>query len=290
MKNFLLIVVLATLFACGGGGDKHTPLEDSLANANQNISNELKDKEVLLKTKEESITEFLNSFNEIQANLTEIKAKEKILSVSSESKDIKKANKEQILADLQSIYDLLNKNQAKVASLNKKLKDSNLKIEELNLAISNLTNQLTEKEGEITDLKTKLEKLNMDFADLKVKYVEEQQASEVKTEKLNAAYFVVGTKKDLVEKGIVTSKGGFIGMGKVVTMSESVDGKNFTKIDVSTTKEIAINGKKVKIVSTHAPDSYKLTTDANGLTEKITITNIEKFWSASKYLIITAEK
>ena len=291
MKKYLIVLAIPALFACGGSGDKkNTPLEDSLTSANLDIKNDLRSKEDLLQSKEEAVADFLNAFNEIQWNLNEIKAKEKIISESSVAKELKKTKKDQIITDIQAIYDLLDINKKRVATLNKKLNQSNLQIGEIELAVVNLTNQLESKEGEIADLKNRLESLNVDFATLKARYVEEQLLSDLKTEKLNTAYYVVGLKKDLVKKGIITKKGGFIGIGKVAEMNADQNSDNyFTKIDLTQTTEIPIHGDKIELVSTHPADSYKLVEGANSI-DKIVILDQEKFWSVSKYLIISRGK
>ena len=53
---------------------------------------------------------------------------------------------------------------------------------------------LSDKESEITDLKTKLQNLKVDFANLTTRYVEEQELSDLKTQQLNTAYYVIGSK------------------------------------------------------------------------------------------------
>lgn len=289
MKKYLILLVIPALFACNRGEKKQAALADSLKNVNMSIKNELKDKEDLLNTKESAMAEFITSFNEIQKNLNEIKYKEKIISTSSNGKEIKKTNKDQIIADIQAIYDLLDKNKQKMASLNKKLKNSNLKIEELDMAITNLTNQSNEKEVEISGLKNQLEKLNVDFASLKQRYVEEQQIVAMKTEQLNTAYYAIGSKKDLTKKGLITKEGGFIGLGTARDLSTSLDPNSFTKIDITSTTEIPIHGERVKLISTHPEGSYKLV-EGSASIDKIVILDPAKFWSISKYLVITSEK
>src|ERR1035437_3943654 len=144
MKKYLILFVISAFFACSGGGNKQAALTDSLKNANANITSELKVKENLLNSKEAAMAEFITSFNEIEKNLNEIKDKEKIISTSSNGKEFNKSKKDQIIADIQIIYDLLDKNKQKMASLNKKLKSSNLKIDELDVAVNNLTYQSNE--------------------------------------------------------------------------------------------------------------------------------------------------
>jgi chromosome segregation ATPase len=288
MKRYLIVLGIAGLFACNNEAKKQASLADSLANVNANIANELKEKDSLLSTKEAAMTEFVQSFNEIQQNLNEIKTKEKIISTNS-STELKKSDKDQVISDIQTIYDLLNKNKQKVASLSKKLKASNLKVDELELAVTNLTNQLMEKETEIASLQTQLEKLSGDFTNLNMKYNQEKQASDQKTEKLNTAYYVVGTTKELKKNGVVTKEGGFIGLGKVAELNTTLDPGYFTKVDITQVKDIPIGGKQVKLVTPHPDNSYKLIEGASS-TIKLTITDPEKFWSISKYLIISTEK
>lgn len=288
MKKYLVVLGTAVLFACNTETEKKAALADSLANANASIVDELKAKDSLLSTKEAAMTEFVQSFNEIQQNLNEIKEKEKIISTSSNS-ELKKSEKDQVISDIQTIYDLLNKNKQKVASLSKKLKASNLKVNDLELAVTNLTNQLLEKETEIASLQNQLEKLSVDFSNLSMKYTQEKTASDQKTEKLNTAFYVVGSTKDLKKNGVVTKEGGFIGLGKVAELNTTLDPNYFTRVDITQVKDIPIGGKQVKLVTPHPADSYKMVEGATS-TIKLTITDPEKFWSISKFLIISTDK
>jgi flagellar biosynthesis GTPase FlhF len=289
MKKYLILILVPAFFACSQGGEKKTALADSLSTINENIKNELAVKEELLSSKEVAMNEFIKSFNEIQANLNEIKEKQKIISTKSEGVEFKNNNKDQIISDIQSIYDLLDKNKKQASNLSKKLKNSNLQADEIRLAVSNLTNQVNDKENEITKLKSNLEKLHIDFANLKIRYYDEVEESNMKTEKLNTAYYLIGSNKDLTEKGVITKSGGFIGLGKVAQLNQSLNKNYFTKIDVTQTSEIPIHGDKVKLVSIHPADSYKLI-EGSASIDKIVILNQEKFWSVSKYLIIASEK
>jgi len=289
MKKYLIVFGIPALFACNTPAKKHTSLEDSLATVNATVKNELQKKDSLLTTKEAAMTEFITSFNEIQDNLNQIKSKEKIISTSSKDIEFKKSNKDQIIGDIQTIYNLLDKNKQKVAKLSKKLKDSNLKIDELETAITNLTSQLEEKEFEISDLKFKLENLNVDFHNLSIRYSEQKQESDLKTEKLNTAYYIVGTTKELREKGVINKEGGFIGIGKVAELNAALDQNYFTKVDITKIKNIPVSGKKVSLITPHPTDSYKLVEGASSIIQ-LTILDHDQFWSTSKYLIIATDK
>ena len=289
MKKYLVVLGAVTLFACNTESKKEISRADSLATVNATIADELKEKDSILSTKEAAMTEFVQSFNEIQQNLNEIKSKEKIISTNSGGTELKKSDKDQVISDIQTIYDLLNKNKQKVASLSKKLKASNLKVDELELAVTNLTNQLLEKETEIASLQNQLEQLSTDFSNLSMKYSQEKTASDQKTEKLNTAFYVVGTPKELKKNGVVTKEGGFIGLGKVAELNTTLDPNYFTRVDITQVKDIPIGGKQVNLVTPHPKESYKMVEGATA-TIKLTITDPEKFWSISKYLIISTDK
>src|ERR1700739_2537566 len=143
--GFMAITLLTTTSCGGGSKEKATnPVVDSLSHDNSNLKGELSEKEAALQ-------DFVNGFNDIQANLDEIKAKEKIVTNASQGGDVK-SKEEQIKQDIQSIYDLMAKNKSRIASLSKKLKASNTKIDGLEKMIAGLESQLNDKETQITDL------------------------------------------------------------------------------------------------------------------------------------------
>jgi DNA repair exonuclease SbcCD ATPase subunit len=282
-KFLAAAIIICSAFAnvsCTGGKEKEVnPLADSLAGDNANLKGELTEKE-------QALQDFVNGFNEIQANLDEIKAKEKIVTGNTQGGDVKN-REEQIKQDIQSIYDLMGKNKSRIASLNKKLKNANTKISGLEQMIANLEAQLNEKDVQINDLKNKIEQLNIELSNITVNYQNVEAESAVKTEKLNTAYYVIGTGKELKQKGITEKEGGFIGLGKVTEVKKDFNKDYFTKIDASQTTVIPIGAKKIKILTTHPSTSYKLI--GQKPVEKIEITNVDEFWGSSKYLVIVIE-
>lgn len=265
--------------SCGPGEKEPNPLADSLSNVNGELSGKLSEKEAALQ-------QFVTTFNEIQDNLNAIKEKEKIVTGSAKAGDVK-SKEDQIKEDIQAIYDLMGKNKNRINSLTKKLKASKVKIEGLEQMLATLQAQLTEKDNEITDLKSQIEALNIELSNINTNYEEIEQEVEVKTEKLNTAFYAFGTSKELKEKGIITKEGGFIGMGKTSKLKDDFNRDYFTKIDITQTTSINIGAKKVKILTTHPSSSYKLIGEKS--VEKIEITNVEDFWGASKYLVIIIE-
>lgn len=254
--------------------------------------------------KDTTVMEFVRAFNEIQSNLDSIKMKENIIGQSTKGgTEVQASAREQITGDINAIYQMLQKNRATVASLQKKLKASNVKNTELEAMIANLEKSIAEKDAEIADLKDQLAKLNIKVSDLgnqvtalntnvenlSAENKAKQQAIEEKTAALNTAYYVVSTTKDLKDKKVIDKTGGFIGIGRTKTVSPEFDKSNFTKVDITTLTELPINKKKAVLLSNHPVGSYKLQANDKKIVEKLVILNYNDFWSRSKYLVIAAD-
>ncbi len=275
----MLAVGSLTFTNCKEEEKKGNPLADSLKNANGELSGQLNEKSAALQ-------EFIESFNEIQENLNAIKEKEKVMSSVTSKGDVKNKGN-QIKEDIQAIYDLMAKNKNRIGSLTSKLKQSNLKIAGLEKMIENLQNSLTLKDEEIAELKTRMEGLNIELANLNTNYKVVESESAAKTEALNTAYYAIGTNKELKEKKVISKEGGFIGLGKSTKVSSDFNKEYFTKLNIEQTTSINIGAKKVKLLTTHPASSYKLIGEKP--IERIEITNPKEFWAASKYLVIVID-
>ena len=109
------------------------------------------------------------------------------------------------------------------------------------------------------------------------------------TSALHTAYYIIGKSKDLEKDKLIDRKGGLLGIGKTTKLNnENIDNSKFTRIDYTQMSTLAINSKNVKIITTHPSDSYYLAMDAmdKKMVNNLVITNAEKFWSVSKYLVV----
>lgn len=252
--------------------------------------------------KDESINEFIKSFNDIQDNLDSIKRKEMIITEQTELKtELQKKAKDQINEDVNTIYQLLLDTRSKLDDVRKKLGKSNFKVEELEKMVNHLTQQLEEKDKEIAALKEELENMNIEITALtmdvgNLKQQNAQKETLIKDQEgvindkiteLNTAYYVVGTKKDLKDNNILTAEGGFIGIGKNKKLKQDFDDKLFTKIDITKTTQIPIPGKKPKIITNHPTESYKIS--GEGDSAILEIINANSFWKSSKYLVVVID-
>jgi uncharacterized coiled-coil protein SlyX len=267
----------------------------SCGSGNDEALNKLKSENELLKKdlseRDETVNEFMRTFNEIENNLLTIQKKERNLNARNleNSAELGGDAKTRIELEIQSINELMEKNKTQISELEKKLKKSNLKITEFEKTIQRLNQSIAEKDAEIEALNEKLIALNYQVEGLKETVQNLTAESEAKSQtisekenQLNEAYYAVGTKKELIANGVLTKSGGFSGGGTGKKLD--FNSKYFSKIDVRKTKEITIGATKAKMLSSHPVQSFELTGN------KLIIKDAETFWKASKYCVIEVVK
>ena len=147
-------------------------------------------------------------------------------------------------------------------------------------------------------MKDKLAKLNFDVEQLNTQVAQldsslqaEQEASAEKSEiisaqdlALNTVYYVIGTKKELMNRNVISREGLFKGL----KIGDSFDREYFTKVDMRSVDEIPINTKSIRLLSTHPSGSYELVKNGANIS-KIAIKDANAFWERSKFLVIMVE-
>jgi DNA repair exonuclease SbcCD ATPase subunit len=257
----------------------------------------IKEREKVLDERETSLNDFINSFNEVERNLDCVAVRQKIVYSTAEATrgDLKASQKERINQHISAINDLMEANRKSISDLKRSLKNSRNKNKKLEATVASLTERLAQKEAELTELNEKLNNLNAQLAQLQTRFdtltsenSRQSQNIAEKTTALHTAYYIVGRSKDLREAKVIDKKGGLLGLGRTDKLSENFDRSKFTRIDYTQTSSIPVNSDKVKIVTNHPPDSYKLETigDDKDKVKNLVITDAEKFWSVSKYLVV----
>lgn len=242
--------------------------------------------------RETSVNDFVSSFNDVERNLDSVTRRQNIILNSANRSDLKADQKARINEEIRAINELMDANTKKLKDLNRRLNRADKKNAHLQKTIETLTSQLNQKYQELADLNDKLNALNAQVAQLQTQIdtLNMQNTANVqtiaeKTNELHTAYYIVGHSKDLEKAKLIDKHGGLLGMGKTAKLSDNLDNSMFTKIDYTQTTTIPINSKSMKMVTSHPNDSY--TIDKTDKTiNSITITNPDRFWSASKYLVI----
>lgn len=288
MKNVLLILLLlSTAFV----GCKEKEKQEI---ARLNMENQLLRTES--QAKDSSINNILSAFSEIESNLAVIREKEAGISIKTTGNDeLSPEAKDRINEDIKSISELIAKNKKQIAWLQGQLKNSNLKISEFENMVEQLNVQITEKDTQIAGLNEELSRRDLNIVQLsasldtlKTDKTNLIATVDNQTSTMNTAFYITGTKKELLAGNIIKKEGGFVGINATTKLKDFDDSK-FQKIDIRSFEIINVSNvtsKKVQLVTNHPSNSYKLATNAEGKVDKIEITNPDKFWSRSKYLVV----
>ncbi len=240
--------------------------------------------------KDSSMGMLAQTMSDIQNNISAIKEKEGIISVSL----AEGADENQIKSDLEAIQQALENNKKKVSSLRAQLSKATKNNKELEAIISTLNTQIEQQNAEIAKLSAMLEEKNIEIDFLNNAVIrlstsvdslatakeEVDQKLATATDHIETGYYIISSKADLKEKGLLET-----GLFKGKKATGNVDESLFTKVNVTELSSLALNVKKAQIVSTHPQESYTLDEDADGLLT-LNIKDKAAFWKTSKYLII----
>jgi len=247
--------------------------------------------------KDSTIHEFIEGFNEIESNLQEIQQKQNVISRNTQNSELKTSSKARIKESITAINNLMEENKAKVAELNKKLKTYRGRVAEFDKMVRSLNEQIAAKDQELAQLNdqllamnAKVETLNHTVDTLTTQGNEKSVVIESQTAALHKAYYTTGTSKELVGRQVITKEGGFLGLGKSKELKEDFNSSAFTPIDITKTEKIEISAKDAELVTNHPSDSYKIERTDKKEVKDLLITDPEKFWSSSKYLVVVVDK
>ena len=240
----------------------------------------------------DSITNNLESlFYDIENNLKRIKEKRNQIVFYNNESPV--SSKESLLNDISILNQLMEDNERKVESLDKLLKQSGLELKNFRNRIELLNENIAVQNKEIVELKDIIRGKDYEMVELnkKIEELDKNIISQIDTivskqtiiEELSSGYYVIGTRKELKEKGLLESSG-FLGLKKTQNI-DNIENDAFTKVNINATTSIPLYAKKVKMLSDHPSESYKFNKENNQIIS-LEIVDKAEFWKISKYTLI----
>ena len=283
---FFVLFICFVSFSCGHSNlsKELTAERDSLIKVNQQQN--------------EALTEITSTIAQVSVTLDSIAKHEQIL-YSNRDIEGRVLSRKKILENLSFFENLLTEKSKEMKAMEESLsnKDGNIRkfqimidylvneIDKKNENIRVLRRELERKNGNISILTDKLSSLKNDVLTLNDTISMLQEKTETFSEqekKINEVYYTIGTKKDLIARGLLSSRGLF---AKKRIDYSSLDTSMFVKADMRFLKQLIIVGKEPQILTNVVSTSYTLT--ENGRDSYILkIIDSISFWSVSKYLII----
>lgn len=285
MKKIIAIlgILQLTLFiySCGESGKERDQrkLIDSLEAVNAQGRMEYEDLQAYLSI--------------IAEGLDSISIEEKELLTNNTPGENMGFNRQRMQQNLSHVREILARHRDRIDELEKKLNYEGSTARNLKIIITALREQIESKDRELAQLKADLEDNRKSIAMLtsQVQLINEEKEVQAQTiqnqqetidrqaEKIYKGYIKIASKKELKASGLLT--GGFLKKSKIDY--SQIDLKAFKEIDVRKYKVINLP-KKSKILTSVPQGSYSLTSTSNG--SRLEITDPEKFWSVSNFLII----
>ena len=291
LKFILLLWAFASILAC--------------KNERVDMAGYMKERDSLIienQANKEELAELNSIISTVSAGLDSIAIQEGIL-YSGKTRDGVALNRNQIIANMNSMAEILKRQREKIQSLQDSLamrsanpNKSSQSIEKLQNVIAFLNKQLAEKDNEIQSLRRDVNSKNKDInqlrtslSDMRNRAEKAENRTQVVTQALakqdeiiNECYIKIGTKKQLVASGLL--KGGFLQKKKV--NYEDVDKSKFNAVDIRKFREVTLKSNNPKIL-TPQPSNSSFHFEENGDgTCTLVITNPTQFWSVSNFLII----
>ncbi len=242
----------------------------------------------IIEQKDNEINDLFATFNLIQEGLNQIAEAENYVSMAKEGDSTEKMK--QISDKMQFIQQKMKENRDLLDKMREQLRQSSLKGDELKKTIESLISQIEEKDAKLQQLRSELDAkdihiteqeqkitdLNNNVTDLKIDSTSKSRTIDEQDKKLHTAYFVFGTKEELKKQNILNKK---------EVLKSDFNKNYFTKIDIRVEKEFKLFSKSAKLLTSHPAGSYTLSPDASGQ-QVLRVTNADKFWSTSKYMVI----
>ncbi|MDO5524169.1 MAG: hypothetical protein Q4G48_09030 [Bacteroidia bacterium] len=283
-KVIILLLGAGVLLSCNNFGKKATETDEY-----KRLQAERDSLATVLQTSDAETQEMMAVISEVEANFDKIREAEKYISTqSAQGGELSQDTKKRVNDNFQMIQEILKRNRAQLADLNKKYSASNKQVAALQSTIERLNREMQESstrlvalQSELTQRDEAIAQLSSDISEL-AQHAEEQSTTIREQDKsLHTAYYVFGTAGELKEQNILS--GGFLRSTRV--MQDTFNKDYFLQIDVREMTEIPLYAPKAKLWSTHPEGTYEFVKGANdNLTFQITDT--QRFWSLTKYLII----
>lgn len=252
----------------------------------------------VLATRTAAYEEMNNCLDIIVSGLDSIEHQEQIIYMKKDEVSGRPLTAREIKERIDYLEELLQRHRERIRVLEDSLKiQSDKRVDALKKIIANQQKQLEEKERTIGTLRAEIgkqkeqlkelaynvETLTGDKARLEEQVTTQGEALDIQDEIINEGYYIMGTRKELKDAGIINTT--LLGIGRSKVNLEQAALEKMEKIDIRTfSNEITIPSKKVKILSHMPENSYAIIME-NGVS-KLFIKDPALFWSLSRILVI----
>ena len=174
---------------------------------------------------------------------------------------------DQVLTRIATLKSAIERTKERIEDLDHRLKKSGVKIAGMEKMIAGLRSSVVDREARIAELNTQVDTLQTRVAGLSTEVEVQQQVLTEKQSELATIYYAIGSKKDLTRAGVVTSKGGVLGLGKTLKPSGVFVESAYTPLNTDQEMVIQIPAENAQVISAQPVSSYVLQPVSKDLVE-----------------------
>lgn len=290
----LPILALAALAACDPGAKaRAVAASDSLAV----LSTRLAEAEQGVQQRDALMSELAQTaalVNSIDSSLASVKGLKpgKVPARAGGANDPWSARHDSLLARVDGVTKLLAQSRSRVASLTRSNGALETKLKDYQSAIAALEGTVERQKVEIAAYAAAVDSLRTAGQMLAQERDAARDTLRGERDVANTVYWVVGSKKELLQRDVVDEEGSkrFMLVGsRTLVPSRTLDRTAFLPADQRQELVIPLPdpGKEYKVVSRHDPSLLVVGRGADGAPDgTLRVTDPSRFWAASKYLIV----
>ena len=221
----------------------------------------------------------------IKDNINEINKQELIINNKKNNPDFIEKDTTDIIKSIKILSKKLQENESMILALNNAVKLEKDKNSQFASRVTDLREEIAQSNREVYYLKEELNSMNASFEAIFKKYNLQNKKISDLNQKLNEVAYVIGSKSELLDNGVLTKSGGLIGIGKTRKLNSDLNTDYFTYVSKYKFQNIPLGYKTVRLMTAHPTSSYRLST-SNEITDSLIIINQDDFWRNSKFLVV----
>ncbi|MDB9990356.1 hypothetical protein OAD79_02800 [Flavobacteriales bacterium] len=288
MKNFKYFFLSLIIFSCVSNSEsvfeesrRIDSLQSELSFKDQTI-NSLE----FQKLNDDSIVNLYALYiQKIKNNINEISKQELIINNAKNNPDFIEKDTTDIIKSIKILSKKLQENESMLMALNNAVKQEKNKNSLFASKVTDLREEIDKSNREVYYLKEELNSMNASFEAIFKKYNLQNKKISAINQKLNEVAYVIGSKSELLDNGVLTKSGGLIGIGKTRKLNSNLNTDYFTYVSKYKFENIPLGYKSVRLMTSHPTNSYKLS-NLNEIIDSLIIINQDDFWRNSKFLVI----
>lgn len=288
MKNFKYFFLSLIMFSCVSNSESVTEesrridsLQSVLSSKDQAI-NSLE----FQKLNDDSIVNLYALYiQKIKDNINEINKQELIINNKKNNSDFIEEDTTDIIKSIKILSKKLQENESMILALNNAVKQEKDKNSQFSSQVTDLREEIAQSNREVYYLKEELNSMNASFEAIFKKYNLQNKKISDLNQKLNEVAYVIGSKSELLDNGVLTKSGGLIGIGKTRKLNSDLNTDYFTYVSKYKLPNIPLGYKTVRLMTAHPASSYRLSS-SNEIIDSLIIINQDDFWRNSKFLVV----